>query len=73
LLQVNSSANGIKDSPRDEQNCKKENCVNYFASVLLGKVPEAANDFFKQNRFNDPDCDPSTKAMGMLLERDERA
>jgi len=46
--------------------------VNYFASVLLGKVPEAANDFFKQNRFNDPDRDPSAKAMGMLFEREKR-
>ncbi len=48
LLHVNSSASGIQDSPRDEQNCKKEICVNYFASVLLGKVPEAANDFFNK-------------------------
>ena len=47
-------------------------CVNYFASVLLGEVPEVANDFFKQNRFNDPDRNPSTKAMEMLSERDKR-
>ncbi len=47
-------------------------CVNYFASVLLGLVPDGANDFYKQNRFNDPDCEASTKAMGMLLEQDKQ-
>jgi hypothetical protein len=33
---------------------------------MLGEVPEAGNDIFKQNRFNDPDCNASKKAMGML-------
>jgi hypothetical protein len=31
---------------RVEQNCKKWTCVNYFASILLRKVPEAAHNFF---------------------------
>jgi hypothetical protein len=44
-------------------------CVNYFASVLLGEVPETGNNFFLQTRSNDPDCDVSTKAMGMLSEQ----
>ncbi len=42
-------------------------CVNYFASVLLGLVPEAASNFFRQNCFNNPDCEASMKAMGKLL------
>ena len=46
-------------------------CVNYFASVLLGLVPEAANDFFKQNRANDPYCDALNIAMEMLSEWDK--
>ncbi len=46
-------------------------CVNYFASVLLGEVPEVAHAFFKQIRFDDLDCDTSTKAMGMLSERNK--
>ena len=42
----------------------------FFASILLGKVQKAANDFLKQNCFNDPDSDALTKAIGMLSERD---
>jgi hypothetical protein len=46
--------------------------VNYFASVLLGKVQKRRTIFFKENRFNDPDCDPSKRAMGMLSEQNKR-
>jgi hypothetical protein len=46
--------------------------VNYFASVLLGKVQKRRTIFFKENRFNDPDCDPSKRAMGMLSEQNKQ-
>ncbi len=69
---VKSSETSLDESSRDDQNSQKESCVNYFASVLLGEVRKVANDFFKQNRFNDSDCDASTKAMGMLSERNKQ-
>ena len=47
-------------------------CVNYVTSILSGKVREVVTEFFKQNRFNDPDCDPSKRAMGMLSEQNEQ-
>jgi hypothetical protein len=33
---------------------RKESCVNYFASVLLGLVRKMANDFFQTNSFRWP-------------------
>ena len=48
---VKSSETSLDVSSRDDQNCKKEICVNYFASVLLGEVPEVANDFFLTKSF----------------------
>ena len=46
--------------------------VHFVTSVLVGLVPEKANNFFKHNHFNDPDFKASTKAMEMLSERDKQ-
>ena len=45
---LKSSRTSLDKSTKDEQNSQKESCVNYFASVLLGLVSEAASDFLKQ-------------------------
>ena len=31
---------------KSSETSQEESCVNYFASVLLGEVPEAGNDIF---------------------------
>ncbi len=47
---VKFSETSLDESLRDDQNHKKM-CVNYFASVLLGEVPEVAHAFFKTKSF----------------------
>ena len=48
---VKSSQMSLDESTRDEQipNSQTENCVNYFASILLGKVQKVVDIFLTKS------------------------
>ncbi len=50
----------------------KRDVCKLVCQRFVGEVQKVAHAFLKQNRFNDPDSEASTKAMGMLLEQNKQ-
>jgi hypothetical protein len=51
---------------------QKEMCVNSFVSIFVSLVQKAANDFFKQIHFNDPECNTLMRGKEMLSKQEKQ-
>ncbi len=47
-------------------------CVNSFISFFVSLVRTAANDFFNQIHFNDPECNILMRGKGMLPKQEKQ-